>query len=479
MSNIPAQVDAAVIGSGASGLAAAVTLAEGGASVLVFEKERALGGSSNFLRGVFAVESELQRERYITYSRDQAFKKIMEYSHWRANPRLVRAIVNESAETIAWLQKQGVEFRDASMFVPDTPPTYHVVKGTGEAMIKALATRAKEVGVSIIPVTPVNQILKSGNQVTGVIVEKDEEDVQVATKVVVIASGGYANNREWIRKYTGFELDVDVTPVGNVHKTGDGIRMAFEVGAADEGLGTMELLRTGFADLESVGYLGFTVVQPDLWINNDGERFCDESVTFSDSEMGNASARQNGCTYNIFDSAKLKFLMEKGIDKAMTPELPPGSRLTELNQEIEVALTRQSPTVFKANSIKSLAEKAGVNPVTLQATIDEYNEFCDRGHDALFAKDRKYLRPIRVPSFYAVKAHTVFLGTLGGIKINHKTEVLDRQGNIIPGLYAGGYDAGGMYGDSYSIKDSTGLSSGFAINSGRIAGKNALNFLGK
>ena len=95
------------------------------------------------------------------------------------------------------------------------------------------------------------------------------------------------------------------------------------------------------------------------------------------------------------------------------------------------------------------------------------------------APHRHQLRPIRVPPFYAVKAHTVFLGTLGGIKINHKTEVLDKQDDVIPGLYAGGYDAGGMYGDSYCIKDSAGLSSSFAINSGRIAGKNALNYLGK
>ena len=479
MSNIPAQVDTVVIGSGASGLAAAVTMAEGGAKDIVFEKERALGGSSNFLRGVFAVESELQRERYIMYSRDQAFKKIMEYSHWRADPRLVRAIVNESAGTIAWLQKQDVEFLGASMFVPDNPPTYHVVKGTGEAIIKALATRAREKGVSIMPVTPVKQIIKAGNRIDGVIVEQDEEDVSVAAKAVVIASGGYANNKEWIKKYTGFELDVDVTPVGNVHKTGDGIRMAFEVGAADEGLGGLELLRTGFADPGSSGFLGFTVVQPDLWINSQGERFCDESITFSDTDMGNASARQNGSTYSIFDSAILKYLMEKGIDKAMTPELPPGSRLIELDREIEAVLPRQSPTVFKADSMKSLAEKTGIDPVKLQATVDEYNEFCDRGHDAIFAKDRKYLRPIRVSPFYAVKAHTVFLGTLGGIKINHKTEVLDKQGNVIPGLYAGGYGAGGMYGDSYCIKDSAGLSSSFAINSGRIAGKNALNFLGK
>jgi fumarate reductase flavoprotein subunit len=102
-----------------------------------------------------------------------------------------------------------------------------------------------------------------------------------------------------------------------------------------------------------------------------------------------------------------------------------------------------------------------------------------KGNDDLFAKNPKYLRPIKGPQFYAVRARTVFLGTLGGIKINQKTEVIDKKDRVIPGLYAVGFDAGGMYGDSYSIKDASGLSAGFAINSGRIAGRNALRYLGK
>ena len=80
------ETDVVVMGSGVTGLAAALTTIEGGAKVIVFEKQRSLGGSSNFFYGIFAVESEMQRKRYITYSRDQAFKNIMEYSHWRASP---------------------------------------------------------------------------------------------------------------------------------------------------------------------------------------------------------------------------------------------------------------------------------------------------------------------------------------------------------------------------------------------------------
>ena len=177
MSTMTKEIDVVVIGSGVSGLAAAVTAAAGGAKVIVFEKERSLGGTSNFFDGLFAVESNMQRDRYITYSRDQAFKNMMEYSHWRANPRLVRAFVDESGSTISWLQEKGVEFIDATINMPDAPRTYHVVKGQGAAVVKALATSAKELGVDLKLATPVKKILKKGDRITGVVVEEDGGDI--------------------------------------------------------------------------------------------------------------------------------------------------------------------------------------------------------------------------------------------------------------------------------------------------------------
>ena len=104
----------------------------------------------------------MQRERYITYSKDEAFKNIMEYSHWIANPRLVRAIVNESGATIGWLQQQGIVFTDATINMPDSPRTYHVIKGKGEAVIKALVTKAKEKGVDIRLAAPVKENHQAG-----------------------------------------------------------------------------------------------------------------------------------------------------------------------------------------------------------------------------------------------------------------------------------------------------------------------------
>lgn len=118
-----------------------------------------------------------------------------------------------------------------------------------------------------------------------------------------------------------------------------------------------------------------------------------------------------------------------------------------------------------------------IDPAVLKRTVEEYNRFCDKKHDDLFAKDPKYLNPLKGPKFYAVKAHTIFLGTMGGIKINHNTEVIDKKENVIPGLYAAGFDAGGMYGDSYHIQVASGSSVGFAFNSGRIAGKSVLKHI--
>jgi fumarate reductase flavoprotein subunit len=481
MGQIISETDLVVIGSGAAGLVAALTAAEAGAKVVVFEKETSFGGTSNFFEGTFAVESEEQRKRYITYSKDEAFKNIVEFSHWRANGRLIRAIIDESAETIAWLQKQGVEFSDVIPFMSYAPHTYHVVKGKGEALIKTLVSRAKAMGVELLSGIAVKKIIKTGDKVSGVVYTRDDNDAQIKAKAVFIASGGFANNKEMLKKYTGFDLNENLIPVGNVDKMGDGIRMAFEIGAAEEGISVLELNRVGPVGPEfgMANQIEFAGGQPDLWVDIYGRRFCDEGICFVDSSIGNANSRyKEGYTFTMFDDSIKQYLVEHGIEKNVTILNGPGAKPVNIDREIKKAVERGTTEVFMGDSVEELAKNMGVPPDVLKETVDEYNSFCRKGHDDTFAKNPKYLRELKGPKFYAIKARTIFLGTIGGIKINEKIEVIDKKMKPIPGLYAGGYDAGGMWGDSYCMKYSPGLSSAFATNSGRIAGKNIAAYLG-
>ena len=484
MAETSESTDIVVIGSGATGMAAALTAAEGGAKVILFEKMRNLGGVSNFAEGMFAVESDMQRKQYVSYTRDDAFKTIMEYSHWRANPRLVRAFVDESAATIAWLQQHGVEFAEVSTNMPDGPLVWHVLKGPhrerASIMMKTLAARAKEKGVDFRLATQVKELIKEGGKVIGVVAEQDGEALQINAKAVIVATGGYANNKEWIKKYTGFDLGVNLTPIGNVDKMGDGIRMAWEIGAAEEGMGVLQLLKGGPVlgqGLTFIGPLESASNQPSLWVNQDGERYCDESIQGNFAFDGNAMARQKGkSVFALFDESLVRHWMEKGTDLGTGRIIPPGTRIN-IGEALNEVLENKSPDVFAADSIEELATKIGIEPAALRATVDEYNSFCEKGHDDLFAKEPKYLRPLKEPRFYALKCNAVFLGTLGGIKINHKMEVVDKKENPIPGLYTGGMDAGGIYGDSYDVKTCGGTLA-FAVNSGRIAGRNALKYIG-
>ncbi len=469
------ETDMVVVGAGASGLSAAVAAAEGGAKVVVLEKMPAVGGTTNFAEGVFAVESSLQRKKNINYSRDEAFKYLMEYTHWRANARLARAFIDKSADTIDWLEKQGVTFKEPAANYPGGLMTWHIVDGRGKALAQALYDSAKEKGVTVMLRTAGKKLIQDETgRITGIIAEgTGGKKVQINTKAVVIGTGGYINNKEMLDKYTTFGRDI--IPVGNAKKMGEGIQMAWAAGADAFGTDVLQLYRPGIPGEGPESHLNAPARQPYLWVNKLGDRFCDESIIFSWPYAGNALANQPGrVMYVIIDENTKKYMMEQGIDVGVGVMVPVATKLTRLESDIKRGVERGF--VFVASSIKELAEKIGVDPVRLQATIDEYNQMADQRQDTLFAKDPKYIRAVRESKFYAFKAVPFALGTLGGIKINHKTEVLNKSQEAIPGLYAVGNDAGGMYGDSYDVVLS-GSTLGFAVNSGRIAGENAAKYI--
>lgn len=472
------KADIVIIGGGGAGLAAALVAAEKGAKVIVLEK-RGLGGSSALAFGIFAVDSPAQQ--------DECFKIAMDWAHWRINPRIVRTFIDKSGDTVRWLKEKGLEF-ESSPPHPELRFLPHEIKGHGAALIKVLARNCRKLGVELLIRTPAKQILtdKKGS-VIGVLAGRRGEEFTITARSVIIATGGFVSNKKLLKKYCPDYHD-NMERIG-IPNTGDGFIMATKIGAATEGLGPMLLgmpktlhppydaagRRDTPPELANVGIISIASEPRTLRVNKQGKRFLDESLGMGE----NAIVRQsdNVC-YTLFDSdiaraitkqgpARVGFNIPKEAEK-------PGDKLPGLERALrQLQAGKDFVRIF--DSWKEVAGWIGCDPEVLKMTIDDYNTACERGRDPLFAKDRKYLLPLRTPPYYVIKWHASAINTIGGIKINEYTEVLDKEDNPIPGLYAAGVDSGGWESATYCWQ-LPGHAFGFSIYSGRIAGEKAAKF---
>jgi fumarate reductase flavoprotein subunit len=489
------ETDIVVVGAGTAGLAAAIAAAEKNAKVIIFEKASTTGGTGNMGMGPFAVESRLQRKKNVLLTREEAFKIFMDFTHWRVDARLVSNYLNKSASTIEWLEEMGVEFADVISYFRGSYTTHHIVKPPGRspgpmataAMMKCMTDRAHELGVKFFLKTPVKKILKEKDRIVGVIAEdRDGETIQANAKAVIIATGGFGDNPEMIKKYTPYEWGRNIFSTRIPGIAGEGIRMAWEAGAAEEGM-NMELvcglagMMGGSTTPKSMAArmqlmeVNFAFSQPNLYVNLLGERFMNEEIAGASTFVANAIARQkNSCAFSIFDEATKNQFVNESLDFLMA--VFPITKVENFDAILEQLLDKGSDIVFTADSLEELASKTKINADTLKKTVEEYNETCHTGRDEIFHKSPKYLRPVKKPKFYAGKLAPSAYGSLGGIKINHRTEVVTKDFEPILGLYAAGTDACSIYADSY-VFVLCGNTMGFALNSGRLAAENAAEYI--
>ena len=461
--------DVVVIGAGAAGTAASYAAAENGAKVVMLEKQAMTGGTGQFSEGIFAVESSMQREMNYTLTKDQAFKLIMEYSHWRANAKLVRAFVDKSADSIEWLKDKGVKFEQLTSNYPGGLYTWHIYHGRGKGWITTVQDKFKAMGNPIMTETAATDLLKENGKVVGVVAKsKDGERIEIHSKSVIIATGGFGNNKEMLEKYVRFPKAM---AIANVGKMGDGIQMAWAAGAAEEGAEVVASYRPGPVGESTTSHLGAAAKQPHLWLNPRGERFADEGVCMYQWPFGgNALERQGGTMFVVFDQSTLDYMKTKGIDVGVGVMVPVTAKLDKFDEHFQRGV--KNSVAFKANTIEELAKLTGMPVANLKKTITRYNENTVLRHDRDFAKEAKFLQAVAKPPFYAIKSVATTLGTLGGVKVNEYLQAVNKQEDPIPGLYVVGNDAGGMYGDSYDLL-MAGSTIGFAVNSGRIAGEHA------
>ena len=475
------QIQIVVVAGGPAGLAAAVAAAEKGARVAVLEKRAVPGGLANSGMGILAVESHYQKEANIDLTVEKAVAMMMEYTHYNIDGRLVRRYFGQSADTIEWLEGMGVEFEGAFRYFSKSEPTWHIVKtgkkigpAAARLMNQKLAARAEELGVNIYYECVGKKVLKDGDgKISGLLAtDKIGRNFVIDCDAVIIACGGASGNPEMIFEETGYQYGVDLFNFSSPAITGDGLKMAWEAGADRLPVRIEQAALCGGLDtLPSC--VPNVMMQPNLLVNLSGKRVMNEEQMENTTYLGNAaSIQEKRVLFSIVDSEIAEYYAKNGIDKTSLVRNDPD--VSSFPEAVDAALKRGNRSVFRADSLKELAELTGIDAQALQQTVDSYNACCETGDEEFF-KAQEYMRPIRKAPFYAATIYPGGYGTVGGIRINENCEVL-RNFRPIPGLYAAGADACNLYNDSYMFL-LPGNSMGFAVNSGRIAGTEAAEYV--
>ena len=479
MANYETQV--VVIAAGPSGLSAAVQAAEDGAEVIVLEKAAAVGGAANMGMGPLGIGTKYQKKQMEDITVEKAFNMFMEYTHYNVDARLVKRYFEQSGETIEWLEDMGVEFEGAYRYFPKSEPTWHIVKtdqGIGPRaasfMNKALYSRAQELGVKVLLETPAKKIVMEDGKVAGVLAtDKDGNEIEITCKAAIICTGGAGCNPKLIKDETGYKHGEDMFNFAIPGIMGDGLRMAWETGADKlpvriEQAAAIE----GVDDLP--GSVGNIMGQQNLLVNLQGKRVMNEDHMQNATYLSNVVSHQKGrVCISIVDSSIAKYYMRNGVDNVSM--VRPNPDVSDFADAIKMAKENGNEGLYIADSIEELAEKAGIDVDNLVDTVEEYNDFCD-SVDEEFFKDKRYLRPITKAPFYGARIRPGGYGTVGGIRINENCEACDKEFEPVPGLYAAGADACNIYDDSYMFL-LPGNSMGFAVNTGRIAGMSAAEYV--
>lgn len=471
--------DLLVVGAGSAGLTAAVQGAEKGKKVILLEKNPMVGGSSAFAEGLFAVESDLNRLRCDTLTKEEAFKGLMEKHFYAIDAQKTKDYVEGSGENIDWLTKHGIKFEVVRM-TPWEEATWHVItdyKGTnhGAGLIKGLKESADKLGVDTRLSTPATELLLNdkGEVVGAKAKDKKGDTYTIHAKAVILASGGFGDDPKKIKDWAHRDPEGWKSSVP-MNKTGDGIQMALDAGAQMGPVSFVGHLGTEGKGIKLLSNLYATSWQPSaLWVNSDGNRFANEDVAFSFSQAANAIYRQHGhYGWSIFDDSQVKYMTEKGVDSGIGVLVPVGEKLPNLQKEIDDAVAIKSDGFKAADSVAQLAKELNVPEKNLAQAIESYNKSCEAGHDGEFFKEKNYLRPLNTKKLYAIKLKAYYFSSYGGLKTNRNHQVLDKNNKPIKGLYATGLEVSDMVGPTYTTW-SSGHAFGFASYSGRHAALHA------
>ncbi len=462
--------DVVVVGAGGAGMTAAITAAGEGKSVVILESQSMVGGNSvratggmNAAKTVYQDENEFGEsagvektlktaaEKYADNETITALAKTVseQWAAYQANPtgyfdsvelmeldtmiggkgindpELVETLCANSADAIDWLDEHGITLHNVSSFGGASVKRIHrpvnaegKTVSVGSYMIPLLQENCEKAGVKMMLDTTATEILTDANgaavgvKATGA----SGETVTVNAKAVVLATGGFGANLDMVVKYKPELKGFMTTNAPGIQ--GQGIEMAQAIGAATVDMDQIQIhptVEANTAALITEGLRGDGAIL----INEEGQRFIDEVGT-----------RDVVSAAEIAQTGSYSWLV---VDQAMVDA-----------SSVIQGYIKKGYTVT-GETYEELGEAMGVDAAAFAETMEKWNGYVEAKNDPDFGRT-SFANPLNTAPYYAVKVTAGVHHTMGGLKINANTEVLNEKSEVIPGLFAAGEVTGGVHG---------------------------------
>lgn len=482
------QADIVVVGSGPAGMSAALEAAEQGCSVVLLESQSIAGGNFDGTEGLMGINSFMTKQQGVTVEPMEIVNKEIRQFSYMVDPLMWKDLALASGDNIQWLVDHGVELEPEVVDYTNSggPLIYHMWK-LGSSPAATMTTAAEKAGVEILTSTPAEHLVKEGDKIVGVLARKEDDSIlRIDCKAVILATGGYVDNPEMMKK--AIHIDDRYTRSFEGHN-GDAVRMASAIGARDT---TPERTLMGYIccrglDVHRGWYTTIMVVGGTgkaIWVNQDAERFTNEGCVAITPGLQLPACLTQKKSYTIFDQNHIDSFPDAGLSTSAIEEVLEAGKDAGVKtlQEgftflFDEGIKSGMTTLWRADTWEELAEMSGLDKDKLLKTINDYNDYCRAQNDDDFQKDKSMLVELATPPFYMCENGFYITTTLGGLDYNRDMEVLTDEGESIPGLYVAGVDGAKLYKIFYTI-DTSGSCNANNIYTGRKAAQSAVKYIG-